>query len=417
MGSSLMRIAFLAGVAVTQAAVPEQIHIAFTQKDGQLSVDFVGTGKDGLTSVGTTSDPSTFTNTTTTSFNVATIGYMHQGILSYPGVAPGATVYYRVCSAGDCSAVFPIVPIQSRPEVFAVFGDFGLTNDQSMADLTAEAAKGTFDAVLHVGDFAYNLQDAASATGNSFMKLTQGYSATKPTMPVAGNHEACPECPAHAALGPDSDGNFTEYRARFHSVSINSNTGNNLYYSFNRGIVHYIVFSAEAYLYSRSPAFLANQLAFMKADLAAVDRTVTPWVVALVHKDWTMEAEAYAAFAPILNSAAVDILFCGHVHYYNRYLPYDSVTNQTDNAAVSADGSVYTKPKYIVTIVTGASGDREDDGKCGADARPSYTCTQNYGYGFFTPINATHITWSFKTVTPDGPGPKDYSDHLTIIKA
>jgi hypothetical protein len=39
------------------------------------------------------------------------------------------------------------------------------------------------------------------------------------------------------------------------------------------------VFTAEAYLYARDEAFLANQLAFMKADLEAVDRTVTPWVV------------------------------------------------------------------------------------------------------------------------------------------
>ena len=44
-------------------------------------------------------------------------------------------------------------------------------------------------------------------------------------------------------------------------------------------------------MYARDAAFLANQLAFMKADLAAVNRSATPWVVALVHKDWTMGAE------------------------------------------------------------------------------------------------------------------------------
>ena len=100
-------------------------------------------------------------------------------------------------------------------------------------------------------------------------------------------------------------------RARFHSLSQSSNTGNNIFYSFNVQQVHYLVFSAEAYLYARSEVFLANQLDFMEKDLAAVDRAATPWVVALVHKDWTMEAEAYAAFAPILNKGGVDILFCG----------------------------------------------------------------------------------------------------------
>jgi len=297
---------------------------------------------------------------------------------------------------------------------------------------------------------------------------------------------------------PDSEGNFTQYRARLHAVTLNAGknagTNSNIYYSFNQGLTHFIVFSAEAYLYSRSAAFLANQLAFMAADLAAVDRKATPWVVALVHKDWTMETEAYAAFYPILDSGKVDILFCGHVHYYNRYLPYDAVSGQTDNASVSPDGSVYTNPKYMVNIVTGASGDVEADDSCnGSDGRPSFACSENYGcvaawgrpprravrrcvpptatgrrprraanrdgppaatgrppraaaarrrspraapppaavatahpsarippprprrYGFYTALNATHATWSFKTVKADGPGPKDFSDALTII--
>jgi hypothetical protein len=70
-----------------------------------------------------------------------------------------------------------------------------------------------------------------------------------------------------------------------------SGSNSNIFYSFELGLVHYIGFSAEAYAYRSGDAFLANQLGFMTADLAAVDRTRTPWVVALVHKDWDMEAE------------------------------------------------------------------------------------------------------------------------------
>lgn len=69
----------------------------------------------------------------------------------------------------------------------------------------------------------------------------------------------------------------------------NSGSSSNIFYSFTQGLTHFIVFSAEAYAYNSGASFLANQLAFMKADLAAVNRSVTPWVVALVHKDWTME--------------------------------------------------------------------------------------------------------------------------------
>lgn len=48
------------------------------------------------------------------------------------------------------------------------------------------------------------------------------------------------------------------------------------YYSFNQGLVHFLVYTAEAYAYKSGKEFIANQLAFMKADLAAVDRSVTP---------------------------------------------------------------------------------------------------------------------------------------------
>lgn len=148
------------------------------------------------------------------------------------------------------------------------------------------------------------------------MNLVQGYAATKPTMPAVGNHEACQSCTGVSVL-PLSNGNFTQYRARMHAVELGagkvSGSGNAIYYSFNQGLTHFIVFSAEAYAYNSGPEFLAAQLAFMSADLAAVDRSVTPWVVALVHKDWTMEKEAFDAFYPVLDKGGVDILFCGHI--------------------------------------------------------------------------------------------------------
>jgi hypothetical protein len=151
--------------------------------------------------------------------------------------------------------------------------------------------------------------------------------------------EACGGCPNVPAVGEFSRGNFTEYRARFKSVELGagalSGSGSNIYYSFNQGLVHYVAFSAEAYAYRSGAELIANQLAFVKADLAAVDRSVTPWVVALVHKDWSMEAAAYADLYPVLDAAHVDILFCGHVHYYNRNMPYNGVTKEIDTASVS----------------------------------------------------------------------------------
>jgi len=136
-------------------------------------------------------------------------------------------------------------------------------------------------------------------------------------MPAEGNHERCTDCPAIAELGEENLHNFTEYKARFHATALyagaNAGTNTARYYSFNQGLTHFIVFTSECYLYARDAGFIANQAAFMKADLAAVDRKVTPWVVALVHKDFSMEPEAYATFSPILQDNKVDVLFCGHM--------------------------------------------------------------------------------------------------------
>ena len=48
----------------------------------------------------------------------------------------------------------------------------------------------------------------------------------------------------------------------------NSGSNSNRFYSFSRGLSHFVVLTAEAYLYARTPAFLANQLAWLQSPLA-----------------------------------------------------------------------------------------------------------------------------------------------------
>jgi hypothetical protein len=42
---------------------------------------------------------------------------------------------------------------------FAIYGDMGNINPQSLTRLQEETALGYYDAILHVGDFAYNMND------------------------------------------------------------------------------------------------------------------------------------------------------------------------------------------------------------------------------------------------------------------
>jgi len=414
----------LATTALAAAPTQVQLHPSAPNK-GELSVDFVGAAPGaGSCKFGAAGAAATVP---TTQFDFPNIGTMHQAVLDFGrlGLQAGDVAWYACSADGGrtYSANTSVTPITAAPPRAAIFGDFGIQNDVVMAALAADAGNEAFDYVLHVGDFAYDMEEQQSSVGNRFQETASiSYAMSHPVSVSPGNHEACGGCPQIPGR-PDSRGNFSEYRARFASVEAGagkrSGSGSNIFYSFDLGLTHFISFSAEAYAYRSGAELLANQLAFMTADLAAVDRSVTPWVVALVHKDWNMEGEAYAAFYPILDAGKVDALFCGHIHYYNRNMPYDAVTKEIDTASVTGpkNDQTYTDPRYMVNIVTGASGDKEGETPCVVNVLPpSVTCTADYGYGVWTAVNASFARWEFQSIKPDYIGPANYTDVATFIK-
>lgn len=86
-------------------------------------------------------------------------------------------------------------------------------------------------------------------------------------------------------------------------------------------------------------------------------------------------------------------------------MPYDAVTKEIDTASVSGptNDQVYTNPRYMVNIVTGASGDKEGETPCVVNVLPpSVTCDADYGYGVWTALDANTATWAFKSVKQGG---------------
>ena len=124
----------------------------------------------------------------------------------------------------------------------------------------------------------------------------------------------------------------------------------------------------------------------MEADLKAVDRAVTPWVVMLGHKGWYLDSVDYSYFDSLAHEYGIDLtlVVCvgplyprpaplpahvpqvhdqnhllptasqGHVHDYERYFPVYG-----DYVDIQKDKSVYVNPSAMTTIVTGAGGNRE----------------------------------------------------------
>lgn len=121
---------------------------------------------------------------------------------------------------------------------------------------------------------------------------------------------------------------FTAYTARYGSAMpyAESGSASPLWYSFTAGPAHIIMLSSYSDFSESSP-----QYAWFLADVARIDRRVTPWVVASFHAPWYNSNTAHqgepegegmrAVFEPAFRQFGVDVAFAGHVHAYERTAP------------------------------------------------------------------------------------------------
>lgn len=100
------------------------------------------------------------------------------------------------------------------------------------------------------------------------MQMMEASAARAPWMGSVGNHEAA--------------NGFSEWSHRFswyNTLAKQSGSDSIFFYSYNHGLVHFVHISTE-----HTPAE-----AWLEADLAAVDRKATPWVIAVGHKEKWMD--------------------------------------------------------------------------------------------------------------------------------
>lgn len=238
----------------------------------------------------------------------------------------------------------------------------------------------------------------------------------KAYMASPGNHEAdCEELNYSTGLCPEGQKNFTDFMNRFgqtmptafSSVSsdsaakVSANKAQLLanppfWYSFEYGMVHVVMFDTEtdfvnapdapggsAGLNSGPFGATNQQLEFLEADLASVDRTVTPWVVVGGHRPWystggssNICSSCQTAFEPILYKYGVDLAIFGHVHNSQRFLP---VNNSI------ADPNGMNNPTAPMYIVAGGAGNIEG--------------LSSVGSNFSTNVFAYAADFSYATVT------------------
>lgn len=105
----------------------------------------------------------------------------------------------------------------------------------------------------------------------------------------------------------------------------------NLYYSMNVGVVHFVYISTETNFLKGS-----NQYNFIKHDLESVDRKKTPFVVVQGHRpmyttsneirDKPIREKMLEHLEPLFVRYNVSIALWGHVHRYERFCPLNNFT-------------------------------------------------------------------------------------------
>lgn len=116
--------------------------------------------------------------------------YIHKVVLK--GLQPESKYVYHVGSYKGWSPqfFFKTLPIGNNwsPRI-ALFGDMGNENAQSLTRLQEESQRGIYDTIIHVGDFAYDMNSDNAEVGDQFMNQIQSVAAYVPYMVCAGNHE------------------------------------------------------------------------------------------------------------------------------------------------------------------------------------------------------------------------------------
>lgn len=310
-----------------------------------------------------------------------------------------------------------------------------------------------YEFIIHPGDFAYaddwiltpaNLLDSENAYQailENFYTQLAPIAGRKPYMASPGNHEAaCQEIPFTTGLCPDGQKNFTDFMHRFgntmpssfpsvstnNSAKVLANKARELaqppfWYSFEYGMAHIVMINTETDFEDAPDAqggsaglgagpFGATdqQLQFLEADLASVDRSVTPWVIIAGHRPWYTAGSGckpcQEAFEDIVYKYGVDLGVFGHEHNSQRFLPvYNS----------NPDPNGMQDPKAPMYIVSGAAGNIE--GLSSISSKPDFTQfsdDESYAYATISFVDANHLKIVFLDVVSG-----EVLDQSTLFKS
>ncbi|GMR39038.1 hypothetical protein PMAYCL1PPCAC_09233 [Pristionchus mayeri] len=388
------------------AGMPQQVHIALTKKNTEMSATWVTfeevNQQINFRQLSTTKMYTNNAETTKFVNPTGVIRYVHRAVMT--GLTPGESYAYQVGRQGYLSKEFVFKQLSLQPPYnILVFGDLGVYKGESIPSMLQDAEEKAYDLIVTVGDYAYDLFSNNGTTGDQFFATLEPLFATVPFMVVAGNHEAEEQWAA----------NYTTYRNSF--TMPEEGYGDNQFYSFDVGPIHFIGLSSEYYgfyyIYGMDPVF--NQYDWLVKDLQASNknRDTRPWIFSYSHRpfycsnDYNDECNTFEnqlvrdgflempGLEQIFYDQGVDITFWGHMHSYERFLP------RTPSAKETADP--YNNPAGPIYFISGSAGCHNNHATFGDPDEYSAARNSEFGYTRVFVPNSTHIRFEQYSVEHD----------------
>jgi hypothetical protein len=327
------------------------------------------------------------------------VGYQHGQGITWSDV-------YRFISA-------PAVGIseQQQPFAYIVYGDqgcpsagWGVGSLWTAAMTTREVHNATIPirAVHHFGDLSY--AQGAAHQWDQWFTLIEPFATQVPLMVAVGNHEYDHDGggkgkdpsgvntedgfhPAWGNFGVDSGGECGVPTSKRFRMPQNSPSSNGVFwYSYDYASVHTTVISSEHDMSEGS-----TQFAWLQADLASVNRSLTPWLIVESHRPmyegeaiWEQNAVGIAMryeIEDLLQEFQVDLFLAGHYHAYHR------TCDGLYKSECEAGGPIH--------ITVGTAGAALSDSTLYDNEWTEVFIKQDYGYGRITVANSTALLFQF----------------------
>ncbi|GAQ79694.1 purple acid phosphatase [Klebsormidium nitens] len=249
-------------------------------------------------------------------------GYIHKVTVS--NLSPDTTYFYTVGDGATRNSpqlsfkTLQAVGPTFRPYRIAVYADPGETANTTVT--VDHIQQSNSDLHIHIGDYVYadnycsdgtfNCRQTFQPRWDSTFRLFQKLWSKVPFAGIAGNHE----------IETQSDGRtFVSWNAR--SNFAKSHQGAQDWYAISAPGVR-MIFMNQYLPYTAG----TDQYNFVVAELAKVDRSVTPWLFVLFHSPWYVSYMTHykeweclrAVYEDIFYANGVDIIMHGHIHAYER---------------------------------------------------------------------------------------------------